>query len=222
MIIRELAWIENSDRLHSNNPITNGCVLLVCFDPHRNLDTDGMQEYTWSGFKNWVEILEVDSNRFTSMYYYAEIIQFLVNNKSASVWNIFRIVLDLAFYLFENISDIDIASLLPVFFKEKRKQYKYRFRSLSNLIEYLIIVSILIKKFESGNEIHSNAIHKWNALWNLDQIQLIQIELLIEYKWNSSVSVLMEGTWKFCFGSNIYTIIFKEWELFSIYVYVKF
>ena len=53
---------------------TDIAVPLERFDPHRNLEADRKQEYTWSGFKNCVEILEIDPNRFTRKYYYVEII----------------------------------------------------------------------------------------------------------------------------------------------------
>ena len=49
-------------------------VPLARFYPHRNLEADRTQEYIWSGFKDWIEILQVDPNRFTSKFYYVEII----------------------------------------------------------------------------------------------------------------------------------------------------
>ena len=103
-------------------------------------------------------------NRFTRQYQYAEIIQFQVNNKAASMRITWRKALVLAFYYNLRLSETSIQlSYCPLFLNININKTKIDFDSQSNHIEYLIIVSNLTKKLESGKGIHSNAIHKWNT-----------------------------------------------------------
>ena len=174
---------------------------LTRFNPHGSLKAYQKQEYIWSGFKDWVEILKVDLNRFMGKYYSAKIVWLLVKYVASSMRNIlseeeinlqinllteqfWRLAKNkkkqvnlrkicqryehicLFQILFKIISVINIQFPVVVILKYKRKQNW--FRSESNRIEYLIIVSNLRKKLESGKGIHSNEIHKWNTLWNLN------------------------------------------------------
>ena len=60
--ILPIVWDSYLRMVHLSSEYPYVGVPFARFDRHQNLKANRRQEYTWYGFKNWVEILEIDPN----------------------------------------------------------------------------------------------------------------------------------------------------------------